>query len=89
MFIIIFQGLVSLNALSSPMETCSTTNTSFTVPEPCPVQIVGKKNQLLKQQLYELASSQVDDVINPAPPKMDYTTTTKGDYTSGNCIILF
>ena len=61
------------------MET--TFNVSYSPPKPCTVKIIGKRQEMLHRQLYELAKTQTDQ--ETSPPKIEYTSVTKMDYTQG------
>ena len=42
----------------------------------------GKRQQLLRKNLYEIVSSQVCKDLHSSPPPVDYTSTTHKDYCS-------
>jgi hypothetical protein len=80
------KGIISVEESSCPIETISTTLVSYSSPVFCTTQLTGKKEQLLQQQLYELASSQVEKEMSvPQPPLSDYTTSVyHSDFNSTN-----
>ena len=67
------------------MDCETTVGLSYTSPSPTSVRVVGQRQQLLKQQLFQVISSEVHDEFNPPPPTVDYSSTTKSDYGKGAC----
>jgi hypothetical protein len=47
------------------------------------VRAEGQRQQLIKDQLYQVISSEVHEEFHPPPPPMDYSSTTKADYGKG------
>ena len=72
------QGILSTQT-TTDME--STFSVSYSPPKPCTVKIIGKRQEILNQQLYELAKTQIDQ--ETSPPTIEYTSVTKMDYTKG------
>ena len=62
------QGILSTQT-TTDME--STFSVSYSPPKPCTVKIIGKRQEILNQQLYELAKTQIDQ--ETSPPTIYYT----------------
>lgn len=48
------------------------------------VRSVGKKQEMLKRQLYDMVSSQVHEEFHPPPTPPEYVSTTKKDFGKGD-----
>lgn len=47
----------------------------------CILFVLGKKQELLEQMLYEKVSQEVHNTFNPPPPQPDYVSITKKDFS--------
>lgn len=65
------------------MDCDTTVRLSYTSPSPTSVRVEGRRQQLLKEHLYEVISSEVQEEHHPLPPPMDFTSTTKTDFGKG------
>ena len=65
------------------MDCETTVGLSYTSPRPTSVRVEGQRQQMIKEQLYQVISSEVHEEFHPPPPPMDYSSTTKTDYGKG------
>eukprot|EP00794_Sanderia_malayensis_P009877 gene9877-10887_t len=61
-------------------EDMTTCRDSFKKHEKSNLRQKGRRLELLEKELYEQISAEVKKEFNPPPPKIDYTSTTKGDF---------
>jgi len=59
----------------------STSKDAYREPSKSNVRQKGARLEGLEKKLYELVSVEVDKEFNPPPPKVDYTSTTKKDFS--------
>ena len=71
------------------MDCGTTVGLSYSSPRPTNVRVVGKKQELLKKQLFEVVSSEVHEEFNPPPPPMDYNSTTQADFGKGELVHIY
>ena len=69
------------------MDCVTTVEDSYQPPPPTQACTIGKRQEIIKQQLYQKVSSGVHEEFHPPPPKMEYVSTTKNDFGKGikNC----
>ena len=65
------------------MDCETTVGLSYTSPRGTSVGVEGQRQQMIKEQLYQVISSEVHEEFHPPPPPMDYSSTTKTDYGKG------
>lgn len=83
--IIYTQGLLSPNS-KAPMNGSTMVQTSYLDPSSVAANIrtVGRRQEQILAQLYDMVSSEVHDEFNPPPPKPEYTSTTHKDFDKGS-----
>ncbi|XP_065060398.1 sperm-associated antigen 8-like [Rhopilema esculentum] len=65
----------------STVSTLSTCKDSYREPQKNNVRQKGKRLEMLERHLYQQISNEVKQEFNPPPPKVDYTSTTKKDFS--------
>ncbi|KAL5515702.1 hypothetical protein EMCRGX_G000906 [Ephydatia muelleri] len=73
------KGILSTNFAAS-MEGLSTVKDSYAPASPVKVQNMGKRQELLTRQIYEMVSAEVHEEFHPPPSPPDYTSTMKKDF---------
>lgn len=70
--------LTQTDGVISDVSTC---RNSYKKPEALSVQKTGKRREMLEKELYEKISQKIHEETNPPPPKVDYSSTTKSDFS--------
>lgn len=64
------------------ISNATTCRDSYKEPEILKKQKTGTRRELLEKELYEKLSAKIHEELDPPPPSVDYTSTTKSDYQS-------
>eukprot|EP00795_Rhopilema_esculentum_P005862 gene5862-11185_t len=76
----LFLGILT-KEFDSTVSTLSTCKDSYREPQKNNVRQKGKRLEMLERHLYQQISNEVKQEFNPPPPKVDYTSTTKKDFS--------
>ena len=77
------QGILTTD-LSAPVEGVSTVREMYRQPEGPQVRCVGSRREALLHQLHAMVSKEVEEEFAPAPPTVDYHSTTRKDFFQGD-----
>lgn len=78
------KGILSTAAEQSSMKAGTTVKDSYQPPSPLGITTTGRRQELLKQELYAAVSAQVHEEFNPPPPPIEYSSTTTKDFSKGD-----
>ncbi|XP_065829127.1 sperm-associated antigen 8-like [Oscarella lobularis] len=74
------KGILS-TSFESKIESLSTVKDAYRSPSSAGVKTVGKRKEQLEREIRHHISQEVHEEFNPPPPKPDYVSTTKKDFT--------